>query len=85
MDEETKNKLTSNDGVLIELNDYDVKVVFDEGNRFSIRALFYKKGKDRSNNHINQFSDEDIDELLQDLKDLSDWRHFRRLKNKLHK
>ena len=84
MDAELKKQLTTDNGKLIELADYDVKVGYDDGNPTHITAIFYKKGKDRWDNYSNKFSDDDVGALIKDLKDLSDWRHFRRLKNKLN-
>jgi len=84
MDEKTKKELTSNNGKLIELADYDIRVGFDEHSRTHVNINFYKKTKNQLNTHIKEFSDEDIDTIIQDLKDLSDWRHYQRLKNKLH-
>ena len=83
MNEQTKQELTSNNGKLIELQDYDVRIVFDDYSRVKVLVAFYKKQKDGYDNHTAKFSDEDIDTLIQDLKDLSDWRHLRRLQNKL--
>lgn len=84
MDEKLKHELTSNNGKLIELQDYDLRIVFDDYDRTKVHATFYKKTKNQLQTHPEKFSDKDIDILVQDLKDLSDWRHFKRLKNKLN-
>ena len=52
--------------------------------RTCVQTIFYKTEKDKSRTHTAEFTDKDIDKIIQDLKDLSDWRHYRRLKNKLN-
>ena len=81
MKEEVKKELESG-GHKIETPDYDIVLHFDSGPKVEVNARIYKKGVERNGNH-QQFSDGDLDILIQDIKDLSDWRHLRRLNNKL--
>lgn len=83
MDEVMKEELTKNEGLLISLRDYEVRVGFDEGTRYRVNAAFYKKEKTRTGDVV-RFTDEEIETLIEDLKDLSDWRHYRLLMKKLN-
>ena len=82
MDQNTKEQLEK--GFIIHLNDFEVKLFWDGHNNRRIMAYIYRRNKDDFNNHLD-FREEDIDQLIEDLKDLSDWRHYRRLMNKLNK
>ena len=85
LNEKEIEELATDDGKLFELSDYDIRVLTDTGDRTWVNVRFYKPRRDQRNNHEHKFSDEDIEKLMQDLEDLSDWRHYRRLKNKLNK
>lgn len=85
MDTKLKQELTSNDGKKIELADYDIEIVMKESEKIRsyVRATFTKKLKDCYGDSSN-FTDDEVETLIQDLKDLSDWRHYRKLKNKIN-
>ena len=82
MDKETKEQL-SNGGVLLTLKDYEMRIYASKLINNAVIVQVMRKEKDRNGNHL-KFTDEEIDTLIQDLKDLSDWRHYRELMNKLN-
>ena len=82
MDGKIKENLEKK-GHVISLTDFEIVLHWDDGNPFYLTAEIFRKEKDNRGNHINKFSDKEIDILIQDINDLSDWRHYRRLTNKL--
>ena len=81
MDEGTKRELIGA-GFKLKLRDYELIINFDESRKFKILVNFFKESIDNYGNN-REFTDDDIELLIQDLKDISDWRHYKELKKKL--
>ncbi len=76
-------KASKNSGAEMHSGNWDILISFDEINLYDINFTVTKHEKDK-NGYPIKFTNEDLKDLIQDLEDLSDWRHYRRLKNKLH-
>ncbi|MBN1275494.1 hypothetical protein JXA12_04360 [Candidatus Woesearchaeota archaeon] len=81
MEEKVKQELARNEGYVFFLSDYEVRLGWKAGS--VITAAFFKRPRDDFDNH-QPFTEDEVQQLIEDLKDLSDWRHYRRLKNKLN-
>ena len=77
--DETIKKELEGKGHLLETEDYEMRLYWDNS---CVTAKIFKKGTDRFGNH-QVYTEDEVETLIQDLKDLSDWRQYRRLQNKL--
>ena len=82
MDEETKKKI-QNSKLIIESGDYEIMLGWDTAGANYVVARIFKKTKEYEG-YSMKFSEEEVDTLIQDLNDLSDWRNYKRLKNKIN-
>lgn len=73
---------THNRGIWLELPDYAILISWD-GHNGEVNMTVRSSTKDRMNNHIG-LDKENVKRLIIDLQDLSDWRHYKRLMNKLN-
>lgn len=85
MNETERNQLKSRDGLTLKLHDYEIHLIHGETRteEWVVHAAIMKRQLDRSDSHV-AFNEEDLDQLIQDLKDLEDWRAYRKLRNKLN-
>ncbi len=86
MDKQIKDEL-ANKGYIITVGDFEINLQCDEKPDFIYARITKKKYDKRdcpTTVHLPiPFSEDEVDMLVQDFKDLSDWRHYRRLANKL--
>ena len=81
--EDIEKQLLTTSGLLIQTYDYDIKATFDGTMGHKVNLTIMKRCMDQFDNHTN-FTEEDLDILIQDLNDLSDWRHFKKLNKKIN-
>lgn len=82
MDEQTISELESQNGHLVVTEDYEIRLYFNSHSH-QLGVKINTKDVDARGNH-RLMTIELVEKIMEDLKDLSDWRHYRRLKNKLH-
>lgn len=80
MDEDTKSKV-NNSGLLIETSGYDIKLKWRSPSNVAYVEVMKRKAFGSSNHP--DLTEEDINQIIADLRDLADWREYRRLRNKL--
>jgi hypothetical protein len=79
MDNETITKLEK-EGLQIKTLDYEIIVTKNDKQVFIAQIM--KRATDKLNNH-QPFSDDEVENLIEDIKDLDNWRNFKELNKKI--